>query len=151
MPGGGGSLCSEDEQVWLCLGAGAGDGVIVQWDPMSGVSLCGEVRCIMGDGRIGPHRHDWKYYLPATSLASRLLITPLRELKYWWIKTIRMMQISTRSMISGGSKGAVRDAPPGFKFFQFHAVFWENFAKSNVGAPTLGKSWIRHWWWPIFL
>ena len=55
---------------------------------------------------------------------------------------------------SGGSKGGARDARPspwGPKFFQFHAVFWENLAKSyigaprGVGAPSLGKSWIRHW------
>ena len=39
----------------------------------------------------------------------------------------------------------------GSKFFQFHAVFGENWAKSYVGTPlegwrpTWGKSWIRHW------
>ena len=41
--------------------------------------------------------------------------------------------------------------PPGFKFFQFHAVFGK-FGKFvcwrppwGVGTPSLGKSWIRHW------
>ena len=54
--------------------------------------------------------------------------------------------------ISGGSKGGARDAPKEPKFFQFHAVFWENLVKSYVGAPPprelvpppRGKSWIRH-------
>ena len=39
---------------------------------------------------------------------------------------------------SGGSKGSARDAPPGSKFFQFHAVFWEMLAKLYVGPPPEG-------------
>ena len=46
----------------------------------------------------------------------------------------------------------VRDAPPqGSKLFQFHAVFvkiWQNrmlVPSWRVGAPTSGKSWMRHW------
>ena len=56
---------------------------------------------------------------------------------------------------SGGSKGGgARDAPPppqGPKFFQFHAVFgkiWQNRMLApprGIGAPSSGKSWIRHW------
>ena len=43
---------------------------------------------------------------------------------------------------SGGSKGGVRDArpPSASKFFQFHAVFWENLAKLRVHAPPLEGS-----------
>ena len=53
--------------------------------------------------------------------------------------------------ISGGSKRGARDArPPGSKFFQFHAVLGK--LRQNrtlappwgVGAPSSGKSWIRH-------
>ena len=63
----------------------------------------------------------------------------------------------TITLFSGGSKGGARDAPPrGSKFFQFHAVFgkirqirmlappW------GVGAPSSGKSWVRHWHWTCF-
>ena len=56
---------------------------------------------------------------------------------------------------SGGSKVGARGTPhSGSKFFQFHACsFWENLAKSYVGAPsplrvgvpTSGKSRIHHW------
>ena len=53
---------------------------------------------------------------------------------------------------SGGSKGARGTrAPPGPKFFQFHAVFgkiWQNRMLApprGVGAPSSGKSWIRYW------
>ena len=53
---------------------------------------------------------------------------------------------------SGGSKGGRRGrAPPwGPKFSQFHAVFgkiWQNRMLAppwGVGAPSSGKSWIRH-------
>ena len=53
---------------------------------------------------------------------------------------------------SGGSKGGARDVRlPGSKFFQFHTVFgkiWQNRMLAppswGVGAPTSGKSWIRH-------
>ena len=43
--------------------------------------------------------------------------------------------------------------PRGYKFFQFHAVFgkiWQNrmlAPPKGVGAPSSGKSWIRHWKW----
>ena len=57
--------------------------------------------------------------------------------------------LSVRGSLSGGSlsgglcPGAVADlrgvrgmhAPWASKFFKFHAVFWENLAKSYVGAP----------------
>ena len=41
-----------------------------------GGGLYSEVQCIMGDGHVGPlidgmtDRHNWKHYLPATSLAA---------------------------------------------------------------------------------
>ena len=35
--------------------------------------------------------------------------------------------------------------PPPSKLFHFHAVFWENLTKSDVGVPTSVKSWIRRW------
>ena len=41
-------------------------------------------------------------------------------------------------VFSGGSKGGHEGRDPGSKFFQFHAVFWENLAKSYVGAPLEG-------------
>ena len=50
-----------------------------------------------------------------------------------------------------------RPPPPGSKFFQFHAVFgkiWQNRKLApprRVGAPSSGKSWIRHWFRNIFL
>ena len=46
-----------------------------------------------------------------------------------------------------GRKGR---APPGSKFFRFHAVFGKNWQNRmlapprGVGAPSSGKSWIRH-------
>ena len=50
----------------------------------------------------------------------------------------------------GGSKGGARDARPprgpnSFIFMQFSAKFWKIIAILGVGAPPLGKSWIRHW------
>ena len=63
-------------------------------------------------------------------------------------KEVKVQKIKVNS---GGSKGGVRDAPPGgpnsFNFMQF----LRNLAKSyvgaprGVGAPSSGKSWIRHW------
>ena len=46
-------------------------------------------------------------------------------------------------------RGARGTPPRGPKFFQFHAVFgkiWENrmLPPRGVGAPSSGKSWIRH-------
>ena len=56
-------------------------------------------------------------------------------------------------MSSGGSKGGMRDAHlPGVKVLSISCSFWANLTKSyvgapwRVGAPTSGKSWIRHWW-----
>ena len=47
---------------------------------------------------------------------------------------------------SGGSKGGMRDAhPPRVQILSISCSFWENLAKSYVGAPSSGKSWIRHW------
>ena len=52
---------------------------------------------------------------------------------------------------SGGSKGQVRDAcSRGPKFFDIHAVLWDNLGKLYVGDPLenchpcLGEAWIRH-------
>ena len=49
-------------------------------------------------------------------------------------------------------RGCEGRPPPGSKFFQFHAVFgeiWQNHMLApplgGVGAPSSGKSWIRHW------
>ena len=48
--------------------------------------------------------------------------------------------------IQGGAPGT--QAPPGSKFFHFHAVFGKNVKNnSNFGSwrpPPWGKSWIRH-------
>ena len=54
-------------------------------------------------------------------------------------------------LTSGGSKGGSRNAPPG-QILSISCSFWENLAKSYIGAPleswrpTSGKSWIRHCW-----
>ena len=43
---------------------------------------------------------------------------------------------------SGGSKGGPEEGVPN----SFNSMqFWGKFAKSYVGAPSSGKSWIRHW------
>ena len=39
---------------------------------------------------------------------------------------------------SGGSKGGVRDAPPGPKF-HFHAVFGKNWPNNRLAPPPLGN------------
>ena len=45
---------------------------------------------------------------------------------------------------SGGSKGGTRDAPPSrVQILSISCSFWENFAKSYVGAPLPG-SWRPH-------
>ena len=55
--------------------------------------------------------------------------------------------------LSGGCKGGARDArPPGFQTLSISCSFRENLAEwyvgapppRGVGAPTSGKSWIRH-------
>ena len=52
---------------------------------------------------------------------------------------------------SGGSRGVKDMHPPGFKFFQSHAVFekiWQNHMLAlPLGSlhPSSEKSWIRHW------
>ena len=53
-----------------------------------------------------------------------------------------------KEVCSGGSKGGARDAPPGPKFFHFHAVFDQKIGPhTHFGSwrPPWGKSWIRHW------
>ena len=53
--------------------------------------------------------------------------------------------------VAGLGEGA-RDAPPGVQILSISCTFWENLAKwyvgppspRRVGAPTSGKSWIRH-------
>ena len=40
---------------------------------------------------------------------------------------------------SGGSKGGARDAPPGPKFFQFHAVFGKIWQHCMLAPPPLGS------------
>ena len=47
---------------------------------------------------------------------------------------------------SGGSKGGCEGyVPPRAQILSISCSFWENLAKSYVGAPSAGKSWIRHW------
>ena len=52
---------------------------------------------------------------------------------------------------SGRSRGWGVAPPPGPRFLHFHAVFGKNWPNnklplpSGVGAPSSGKSWIRHW------
>ena len=44
--------------------------------------------------------------------------------------------------------GGARDAPPGFKFFHFHAVFGQKMfylARPLWELASPGKSWIIHW------
>ena len=60
-------------------------------------------------------------------------------------------EIYSPTFSSGGSKGGARDArPPGVKILSISCSFWENLVKlyvgapRGVGAPSSGKSWIRH-------
>ena len=51
----------------------------------------------------------------------------------------------------GGSKGGARDVRPllGVQILSFSCSFWQKYGKIiaflGVGAPSSGKSWIRHW------
>ena len=59
--------------------------------------------------------------------------------------------LSTKPVADLRGAQGTRPPPLGSKFFRFHAVFgkfWQNrmFAPPRgVGAPSSGKSWIRHW------
>ena len=59
--------------------------------------------------------------------------------------------ISFQWRIKGGRRG--RPPPPGVQILSISCSFWENSTNSyvgapppwGVGAPSSGKSWIRHW------
>ena len=66
---------------------------------------------------------------------------------YPTLKQLRLVSFTVADL-----RGGAGDArPPGSKFFRFHAVFgkfWQNrmlVPPRGVGAPSSGKSWIRHW------
>ena len=67
----------------------------------------------------------------------------------------RSVNIKQRCYSVADLRGCARD-PPGSKFFEFHAVFgkiWQNRMLAppwGVGAPSSGKSWIRHCYWRGF-
>ena len=42
-------------------------------------------------------------------------------------------------------RGARGTRAPRAQILSISCSFWENLAKSYVGAPSSGKSWIRHW------
>ena len=48
--------------------------------------------------------------------------------------------------IQGGGQGRPPGGSNSFIFMQFSTKNWKIIALLGVGAPSSGKSWIRHWW-----
>ena len=84
----------------------------------------------------------------SSSSATFLLFHLIVQLLYLFQGEWRRQQketVSLGTLISGGSKGDAMDAPSlRIQILSISCSFWEKLAKSYVGAPSSGKSWIRH-------
>ena len=89
---------------------------------------------------------NWWLILSDLAIMCRLGLQNLKQ---------NIISIGNSTRIGGFGGGRKGHAPPPWasKCLRFHAVFWENLAKSYVCAPPPGigpppppeKSWIRHW------
>ena len=79
-------------------------------------------------------------------------VTCLNYRRYIMSRSDYSISLLNRSPVADLHSKILDARPPwGSKFFQFHAVFgkiWQNRMLApprRVGAPSSGKSWIRHW------
>ena len=137
VPGLGGVPCPRGctcPGVYLVGGCTWSGGCTCQGTPGPGGCTClGDVPAQGGTGR-GTAPLLWTEWqsgvkiLPCPKLRLQAVIIS----RFIWFLLVLMYGIMYGS--SGGSKGDVRDAPPGIQILSISCSFWENLAKSYVGA-----------------